>query len=273
MKVKGFTLIELLVVISIIAVLMSVMMPALGKAREQARKIQCTSQLKDMGTMLELYVTDNDGLMVSSGYYGEDGGRWWDKLGFYYGKTMGGAGENRYSFKVFMCPTQWNKTTLNKLGPGYDTSLLKPDGTTDLGPGHMYTYNVHFSCPYDYKTKTKGFYPKYWWTKKSSIQTPSTLPIYWDHDIYTPLSQGSSYGYPHYNLYQYGWAKGEIRSLKTSASGPAANHGKNINYLFGDGHAGGMGLWPYEDTLDSPQPADYYWVKFHPRRNLKVDAF
>lgn len=270
MKKYGFTLIELLVVISIIAILMAIMMPALRKAKEQAEKIRCASQLKDMGTMLELYVTDNDGRMVSSGYY--NGGRWWDQLGFYYGKTMGGS-ENRYSFKVFSCPTQWNKTTLDKLGPGYDKSTLKPDGTTDLGAGHMYTFNVHFSCPYDPVTETKNFYPKYWWSMKSSIQSPSTLPIYWDHDIYTPISQGGSYGYPAWNLYKYGWAKGETRSLKNIFSGPAANHGKNINYLFGDGHAGSEGLWPYADTLGDPQSADYYWVNFHPRRNLKVDAF
>lgn len=272
MNRKGFTLIELLVVISIIAILMAVMMPALGKAKEQARKIQCSSQLKDMGTMLALYVADNDGRMVSSGGYAGFGyaKRWWDQLGAYYGKTIGGA-DDRYTFKVFMCPTQWNKTTLAKVGPGYDPTGANADGTINLGPGHMYTLNVNFSCPVN--TSGVKTFPKFWWTKFSSIRTPSTLPVYWDHDIYTPLSQSNSYGYPHYNLYQYGWANGDVRSQKTSAVGPAANHGKNINYLFADGHAASMGLWPYVDTLNNPQPADYYFEYFHPQRNLNILPF
>lgn len=57
---SGFTLIELLVVISIIALLMSVMMPALGRAREQAKTVVCKANLRQWGLCFSLYTVDND---------------------------------------------------------------------------------------------------------------------------------------------------------------------------------------------------------------------
>ncbi len=56
---KAFTLIELLVVISIIAVLMAIMMPALQRARDQARQLVCKSNVRQFGNALGLYTADN----------------------------------------------------------------------------------------------------------------------------------------------------------------------------------------------------------------------
>ncbi len=58
---KGFTLIELLVVISIIALLMAVLMPALQRVRKQAWAVRCQSNLKQMGIVVSLYTQDSDG--------------------------------------------------------------------------------------------------------------------------------------------------------------------------------------------------------------------
>jgi prepilin-type N-terminal cleavage/methylation domain-containing protein/prepilin-type processing-associated H-X9-DG protein len=60
---NGFTLVELLVVISIIALLLAVLMPALSKAREMGKAIVCKSRLNQIGLATMLYVEDN------SGYY------------------------------------------------------------------------------------------------------------------------------------------------------------------------------------------------------------
>jgi len=57
---KGFTLIELLVVIAIIAILAAMLFPVFARARESARKVQCLSNVKNISTAIQMYLTDYD---------------------------------------------------------------------------------------------------------------------------------------------------------------------------------------------------------------------
>jgi prepilin-type N-terminal cleavage/methylation domain-containing protein len=68
-KETAFTLIELLVVIAIIALLLAVIMPALNKAKIQARRILCSSNLHQWGAAIQGYVADNDSeYLITFGY-------------------------------------------------------------------------------------------------------------------------------------------------------------------------------------------------------------
>jgi prepilin-type N-terminal cleavage/methylation domain-containing protein len=137
---RGFTLIELLVVISIIAILMAIMMPSLSKAREQARTIVCSSQLKDIGAAFNFYAMDNNNEMVSNHPNPEDMSagktnmRWCARLAEYYDRKSGSQAtqaDGAYDFNLYRCPTQ--------------QKVVKKIETGEFNPtAGIYGYNVHF---------------------------------------------------------------------------------------------------------------------------------
>lgn len=100
----GFTLIELLVVIAIIAVLASLLLPTLSKAKESGRKTKCINNLRNMGLALLMYAEDSNGYIPRGNHP-----LWWRVLA----PNLGGRTTNDYGkVQVYLCPSYPNKKQL-----------------------------------------------------------------------------------------------------------------------------------------------------------------
>lgn len=204
---RAFTLVELLVVISIIAVLIAILLPALSKAREAAQAVKCQSQFRQIGLAMQFYCNDSKGFtpytkaFPAGGSTGYSGWEWWLTPYLVTGGTYS-ANDRDLTKKYINCPSFPDRASLS-----YQTNL------------HVMGYAV--TTPPGQSTGAYAFQ-----SSVNSWRQPSTL--------YMMLEAYSTGGTTLNNA--FGYASKSGLPADTWRRGPYVHTSETKFALFGDNH-------------------------------------